>query len=62
MSDNKSKVGGQDRGRVASSQDYEVEDFHQKHKHLTHEQAVQIIREANGNRQKADELAEQRRR
>jgi hypothetical protein len=61
MADDKSKVGGQDRARVASNQPYEVEDFHQIHKHLTHDQAVQIIRETGGNRKKADEIAEQRR-
>jgi len=60
MSDNKNKVGGQDRARVALDQPYEVEDFHQKHSHLTHEQAVEIIRETGGNRKKADEIAEQR--
>jgi len=61
MSDDKSKVGGQDRARVALDQPYEVEDFHQKHKHLSHQQAVDIIREAKGDRKKADQLAEQRR-
>ena len=54
MSDNKNKVGSQDRARVALDQAYEVEDFHQKHSHLTHEQAVEIIRETGGNRKKAD--------
>jgi hypothetical protein len=57
MSDDKSKVGQQDRARIAVGQDYEVEDFHQKHKHLSHDQALQIIRDANGDRKKADELA-----
>jgi hypothetical protein len=69
MSDDKNKVGGQDRARIATGQDYEVEDFHQKHKHLTHAQekhlthaqAEQIIREAKGDRKIADQLAEQRR-
>ena len=61
MSDDKSKVGRQDRSRVGGDQDYEVEDFHQKHKHLTHQQAIDIIREAKGDRKKADQLAEQRR-
>jgi|RhiMethySRZTD1v2_1073278.scaffolds.fasta_scaffold57275_5 hypothetical protein len=36
MADDKTKTGGPDRRRVASN---EVEDFHQKHKHLTHKQA-----------------------
>ena len=43
MADDKTKVGGSDRRSVALDQPYEVEHFHQKHKHLTHEQAVQII-------------------
>jgi hypothetical protein len=58
MADDKSKVGEPDRARIAGDQDYEVEDFHQKHKHLTHEQATAIIREAKGDRKKADALAE----
>jgi hypothetical protein len=58
MADDKSKTGRQDRIRVAGGQDYEVEDFHQKHKHLTLEQARQIITQARGNRAKADEIAE----
>jgi hypothetical protein len=61
MADDKSKVGRQDRGRIAAGQDYEVEDFHRRHNHLTHEQAVEIIRAAKGNRKKADALANARR-
>ena len=61
MADDKNKVGGADRRRVGLDRPYEVEDFHQKHKHLSHEQAVQIIREAAGDRKKADALAEQAR-
>jgi hypothetical protein len=61
MSDDKSKTGGADRRRVALNQPYEVEDFHQKHKHLSHDEAVQIIRETKGDRKKADEKAESRR-
>jgi hypothetical protein len=59
MADDKNKVGGQDRARIAGGQDYAVEDFHQKHKHLSHEQAVEIIRQSGGNRARADEMAEQ---
>ena len=59
MADDKSKVGGSDRGRVALDQPYEVEDFHQKHKHLSHEDAKRIIRETGGNRARADAAAEQ---
>ena len=62
MADDKSKVGGADRGRVALDQPYEVEDFHQKHKHLSHEEAERIIRETGGNRAKADAAAQQVRR
>jgi hypothetical protein len=61
MADDKSKVGEQDRLRIAGGQDYEVEDFHQKHKHLTHQQAIAIIQEAKGDRNKADALAERMR-
>jgi hypothetical protein len=61
MSDDKSKVGRQDRARVAISQDYEVEDFRQKHDHLTHAEAVLILKEAGGDRTKADALAAQKR-
>jgi hypothetical protein len=61
MSDDKSKVGRQDRERIAAGQDYEVEGFHQKHWHLTHRQAVDIVRKAKGDHTKADQLAEQRR-
>jgi hypothetical protein len=61
MSDDKSKVGKQDRLRIAGGQDYEVEDFHRKHKHLTHEQAIEIIRATKGDRAKADRMAERAR-
>ena len=54
MADDKSKVGRQDRARVASDEPYEIEDFHRKHKHLTHEEAVRIIQETKGDRKKAD--------
>jgi hypothetical protein len=57
MADDKRKVGRQDRSRVAVSQNHEVEDFHHKHKHLTHQEAVLIIRESHGARKKADALA-----
>jgi hypothetical protein len=54
MADDKSKRGAADRRRIASKQPYEVEDFHQKHKHLTHKQARDIIMKTKGNRAKAD--------
>jgi hypothetical protein len=59
MADVKTKTGGADRRRVGLDQPYEVEDFHQKHKHLSHDDAVQIIRETGGDRAKADAAAEQ---
>jgi hypothetical protein len=61
MSDDKSKVSSNDRQRVALDQPYEVEDFHQKHPHLSHQQAVDIIRSTRGDRKRADEIAQQRR-
>ena len=54
MPDDKSKRGEPDRGRIALGEPYEVEDFHQKHKHLTHDQAKAIIKETKGDRKKAD--------
>ena len=62
MADDKSKVGGADRGRVALDQPYEVEDFRQKHRHLSLEDAERIIRQSGGNRAKADAAAAQLRR
>jgi hypothetical protein len=59
MADDKTKTGGADRRRVALDQPYEVEDFHQKHKHLSHEDAKRIIRETAGDRARADAAAEQ---
>jgi hypothetical protein len=61
MADDKSKVGRQDRARVSLSEPYEVEDFHQKHKHLSHQQAVEIIKQTKGNREQADAAAEKAR-
>jgi hypothetical protein len=58
MSDDKSKVGRQDRDRIALSQPYEVDDFHQKHKRLSRDEAVRIIKETKGNRLQADQIAE----
>ena len=43
MADDKTKTGGADRPRVALDQPYEVEDFHQKHTHLSHEDAKRIL-------------------
>jgi len=62
MADDKSKTDGRDRSRINQNEPYEVEDFHQKHKHLSHEQAVRIIKDTGGNREKADAAADRMRR
>jgi hypothetical protein len=56
MTDDKSKQGARDRSRVSGSEDYEVEYFAKKHG-LTAEKAREIIKQAGGNRAKADEIA-----
>jgi hypothetical protein len=61
MADDKAKRGAADRRRIASDQPSEIEDFHQKHKHLSHDEAVRIIRETKGDRKKADAMAASRR-
>ena len=58
MADDKSKQDNRDRSRINASEPYEVEYFHRKHPHLTHEQAVEIIKDEGGNRQRADAAAE----
>ena len=58
MADDKSKQDNRDRSRINSSEPYEVEDFHRKHPHLTREQAVEIIKNEGGNRERADAAAE----
>ena len=56
MSDDKSKVGGQDRSRVSVEEPYEVEHFARKHG-LTQEQARKIIEEHGPNREACDRAA-----
>jgi len=58
MADDKIKKDNRDRTRIALDKPYEVEHFHQRHKHLTHEEAVEIIKDAGGNRENADAAAE----
>jgi hypothetical protein len=58
MSDDKTKQDNRDRSRIAMGEPYEVEHFRQKHKHLSHEDAVRLIKETGGNREKADAEAE----
>jgi len=58
MADDKSKQDKGDRNRIDASEPYEVEYFHRKHPHLTQEQAVEIIKDEGGNRERADAAAE----
>jgi Protein of unknown function (DUF3606) len=58
MADDKSKQDNRDRSRINASEPYELEYFHRKHPHLTHEQAVEIIKDQGGNRERADAAAE----
>ena len=57
MADSTSKRGGGDRRRVAAKQPYELSYFRRKHG-LTREQAVKIIEEAGGDREKANAAAQ----
>ena len=59
MADDKTKIGGPDRDRVAGEQPDEVTYFAAKHG-LTSEEALKIITEAGPGRASADELAERR--
>lgn len=56
MVDDKSKRGAADRSRVAADEPYEVEYFRRKHR-LSREKAQEIIKEAGGDRDKANALA-----
>jgi Protein of unknown function (DUF3606) len=58
MADDKSKRGERDRNRISLGEPYEIEYFRRKHPHLTHEEAVAIIQDEGGDRQKADAAAE----
>lgn len=57
MADDKSKRGKQDRDRVSASEPYEVNYFAKKHG-LTKDQALKIIKDTKGNRDKANAAAE----
>ncbi|SFZ80799.1 Protein of unknown function [Devosia enhydra] len=57
MADDKSKIGGQDRQRVAANQQYEVKYFAQKHR-ISAADAREVIQQAGGSRDKANELAQ----
>ena len=58
MADDKTKRDNRDRSRINASEPYEVEYFHRKHPHLTHDEAVAIIQDEGGNRERADAVAE----
>ena len=57
MSDDKTKQGQQDRGRVAGSEPYEVAYFAAKHD-LTQEQARDLIARIGNDRTKLDAAAQ----
>jgi len=57
MPDDKSKRGANDRSRVAAGEPYEVNYFARKHG-LSREEAQKIIKQAGGNRDKANQIAE----
>ncbi|RUX10231.1 DUF3606 domain-containing protein [Mesorhizobium sp. M2A.F.Ca.ET.037.01.1.1] len=57
MADDKSKRGKQDRARVSASEPYEVNYFARKHG-ITKDQALKIIKDTKGNRDKANAVAE----
>ena len=60
MSDNKSKVGEQDRSRVSASEPYEVEYFAQKHG-ISQQQAREIIEKHGPDREACDAAASRQR-
>jgi hypothetical protein len=57
MSDDKTKVGGQDRSRVAGNEPYEVSYFAQKHG-ISAEQARELIGKHGNDRETLDREAE----
>jgi hypothetical protein len=56
MADDLGNVGERDRNRVAAGEDYEVEDFAQKHG-LTMEQARELIARVGNDRARLDAAA-----
>lgn len=59
MADDKSKRGAADRRRVSTSEPYEVSYFARKHG-LTKDEATKIVKQAGGDREKANALAEKK--
>lgn len=57
MADDKSKTGGEDRGRVSGSEEYEVRYFAESHG-ISIEQAQKLIDEHGNNRDTLDAAAE----
>lgn len=58
MSDEKSIIGGRDRSRVAGGQDYELDDFAQKHG-ISRDQARSLIERFGNDRERLDQAAAQ---
>ena len=58
MADDKARIGGPDRRRVAGKQAYEVGYFASKHR-ISRAEAREIIQRAGPSRDKANRLAEQ---
>lgn len=58
MSDDKSIIGGRDRSRVAGGQDYELDDFAQKHG-ISRDQARSLIERFGNDRERLDQAAAQ---
>jgi len=58
MVDDKSKVGGQDRARVASGEDYEVRYFAEQNG-ISLKQAEQLIARHGNNREELERAAQQ---
>ena len=56
MSDDKTKADGRDRSRVSASDDYEVQDFAQKHG-ITTEQARELIERHGNDREELERAA-----
>jgi hypothetical protein len=54
MSDDKQLRGQQDRNRVNSGEDYEVEDLHQKYPRLSHEVVKEAVRNHGPDRKKIE--------
>lgn len=57
MADDKTNVGAQDRSRVSGSEDYELDDFAQKHG-ITRDQARDLIARHGNDRETLDAAAE----